>query len=124
MLKSRYALAFVVAIMGAIPTCFAATDQLLLAHVKVTMRDASTPGKSPCAVDTAHARALAETIATARDVYVDLGYNMPETVNLSITCGGDSGNLFTDGNDQLFLSIPSLDAQRRRGGHTTLVRSS
>jgi hypothetical protein len=110
MLKPQYALAFVVAIMVAIPTCFATNDQLLFAHVKVTMRDVAAPGKSPCAVDTAHVRALAETVASARDVYVDLGYDMPETVNLSITCGGDSANLFTDGNDQLFLSIPSIDS--------------
>jgi hypothetical protein len=49
-------------------------------------------------------------MVAAREVYVELGFNMPEKVNLSITCGdGVSANLFNDGQNQLFLSIPSLD---------------
>jgi hypothetical protein len=109
MLKVKYVLALVVAMFLAVSTCFAASDELLVAHVKVTMRDASAQGKPPCVVDQGHSRALAETLGAARDVYVQLGFDMPEIVNLSITCGGDSTNLFTDGYDQLFLSIKSLN---------------
>jgi hypothetical protein len=39
-----------------------------------------------------------------------MGFDMPERVNLSITCGMGNSTLFTDGIDQMFLSIPSLDA--------------
>ena len=92
-----------------ISTCFAANDQVIVPHVKVTIRDGVAQGKPTCTVDTAYARALAETAGEARDVYVKLGFDMPDTVNLSITCGGDSTNLFTDGYDQLFLSIKSLN---------------
>jgi hypothetical protein len=89
MLKVKYVLALVVAMFLAVSTCFAASDELLVAHVKVTMRDASAQGKPPCVVDQGHSRALAETLGAARDVYVQLGFDMPEIVNLSITCGGD-----------------------------------
>jgi len=106
---ARFVLGLFLATFFAKATCFAATDQIDVPHVKVTMRDAVTPGKSTCTVDNAHARALAETLGAARDVYVALGFDMPDTVNLSITCGGDSANLFTDGYDQLFLSIKSID---------------
>jgi hypothetical protein len=99
MLKHWSALALTVS-LATVPS-FAAADELTFPHVKVTF----------CPVDSAHARALGETMAAAREVYVDLGFNMPETVNLSITCGeGVSANLFNDGQNQLYLSIPSLDA--------------
>ena len=97
-LRKVLALLFTLAVSAA--TCFAATDELVAPHVRISW----------CAIDSAHAHALAETIATARQIYVDLGFNMPDTVYLSITCGMGGSNLFTDGNDQIFLSIPSLDA--------------
>jgi hypothetical protein len=86
--------------LAALPS-FAAADELSFPHVKVAF----------CTVDSVHARALAQTMAAAREVYLDLGFNMPETVNLSITCGdGVSAGLSNDGENQLYLSIPSLDA--------------
>lgn len=88
-----------VSIMSA--TCFGASDQLAIPHVKLTQ----------CIVDATYAGALAETVRAAREVYIDLGFDMPETVNLSVTCGDGVGSrLFNDGKDQLFLSISSLDS--------------
>jgi hypothetical protein len=81
-------------------TSRAASDQLTVPHVTIT----------GCAIDTAHAHALAETIAAARDYYAGLGFDMPETVTLSIHCGGNAANLFNDGSDQIFLSIPTTAA--------------
>jgi hypothetical protein len=59
-----------------VATSFAATDELVSPHVRISW----------CAIDSVHAHALAETIATARKIYADMGFDMPETVNLSITC--------------------------------------
>jgi len=101
MLKLRYRLVFVLATCMAIATCCAGSDQLVVPHVTVT----------GCAIDTAHANALAETLAAAREIYAGWGFSMPEVVSLSVTCKeGASSNLFNDGNDRLFLTIPSLAA--------------
>jgi len=101
MLTLGYRLALVLTTSLATLACFAANDQPVVPHVTVT----------GCTVDSAYVRALAETVATARDVYSEWGFNMPESVNLSVTCKeGASPSLFTDGNDQLFLTIPSQDA--------------
>jgi hypothetical protein len=98
MLKFRHVF-IAVAIMTA--ACFGASDQLVVAHVKVSW----------CAVDSTHARALAETVAAAREIYIGLGFDMPDTVSLSVTCGDSVGSgFFNDGKDHLFLSIPSLDS--------------
>jgi hypothetical protein len=58
------------------------------------------------------ATALANTVAAARQVYAgELGFDMPATVALTVTCGpGQPTRLFNDGKDQVFLSIPSPDS--------------
>lgn len=81
-------------------TCFGASDQLVVPHVKVNWE---------CLVDSAHAQALSITVAAAREIYIDLGFDMPETVSLSVRCGaGIRSGIFNDGKDILFLSISSL----------------
>lgn len=101
MLVLRCRLAFVLAISLATATCFAASDQPAIPHAKVT----------GCAIDSAHAHALEGTMAAAREIYAEWGFNMPDVVNLWITCKeGASADLFNDGNDKLFLTIPSPDA--------------
>jgi len=97
--KHWFALIFTVSLATA--TNAASADDVAIPHVKATW----------CAVGVANARALAETLAAARQVYSDeLGFDMPETVNLSITCGSrTSAELFNDGHDQIFLSLSSLE---------------
>jgi hypothetical protein len=58
-------------------------------------------------IDETHAKAIAETIAAAREVYVThFGFDMPETIRASVTCApGQPSRLFTDGSDSLFLSM-------------------
>ncbi|UCD29134.1 MAG: hypothetical protein JSV03_01220 [Planctomycetota bacterium] len=60
-------------------------------------------------IDADYAKALADTIGTARQVYVDhFGFDMPETVRADVTCAPRSpARLFTDGKDGIFLTIPS-----------------
>ncbi len=62
-------------------------------------------------IEARQANALAETIAAARKVYIDdFGFDMPDTVVCSVTCGPDEATrLYTDGEDRLFLSLPSKD---------------
>lgn len=62
-------------------------------------------------VDEKWATAIAETMAAARQVYLDeFGSDMPDTVYGTITCkAGETTRLFTDGKDHLNLSIPSQD---------------
>src|SRR5512146_889535 len=96
----RHSWLFVIALLTS-STCFGADDHLTASHASVSW----------CTLDSRHAQALADTATTARGAYVELGFDMPETVNLSVTCGnGVWSRLFNDGKDQLFLSIPSLDA--------------
>jgi len=78
-----------------------------LAEVKEIPRAKITyEGISP-----AYATALAETAAAARQIYAaDLKFDMPETVLLEVKCGPDqTTKLYTDGQDRLFLSLPSQD---------------
>ncbi len=101
MLKLKYRLAFVLITSLTAATCFAASDQLAVPHVKVT----------GCTIDAAHTHALAEVLAAARDIYAEWGFNMPEAASLSVICKeGSPADLFNDGNDHLFLTIPSPDA--------------
>ena len=105
MLKPRCAFTLILPVL--VFTGFAAADQLDLPHVRVTTASSTQPGQPACTVDAAHLRALAATVFAARDAYLSLGFDMPETIHLSVRCGGGPANLFNDGNDQLFLSIPS-----------------
>ena len=59
-------------------------------------------------IDEPHAKAVVETIAAARNIYVThFGFDMPETIRASVTCApGQPNRLFTDGTDSLFLSMP------------------
>ncbi len=62
-----------------------------------------------------HAKAIAETLSAAREVYVSqFGFDMPEAITCTIECGpGKGSRLFTDGNDRVFLSLPSADKLAR-----------
>ena len=57
------------------------------------------------------AEAMAQPLAPAGKVYADeFGFNMPETVTLSVKCEADQQTgLYTDGEDRMFLSIPSRE---------------
>lgn len=74
-------------------------DQVDIPHVTVTW---CTPERQ--------ARALAETLSAARKIYAEeLGFDMPETLKLSVTCGAPT-NLFNDSQDTIYLSLQSLQA--------------
>ena len=63
-------------------------------------------------IDDAHAKGIAETIAAAREVYLNhFGFtDVPQTIRASVTCApGQPSRLFTDGHDSLFLATPSKD---------------
>jgi len=66
-------------------------------------------------IDAVQASALAETLAAARVVYIEeYGFDMPEKAALQVTCrSGETTRLWTDGQDHLFLTIPSRDKLRR-----------
>jgi hypothetical protein len=66
-------------------------------------------------IDAAQASALAETLAAARMVYIEqYGFDMPDKIILEVRCGPkESTRLYTDGQDHLFLSIPSPDKLAR-----------
>ncbi len=66
-------------------------------------------------IDAKQAAALAETLAAAWQVYTDeFDFEMPETVVLSVSCAPDQPTrLFNDGNERLFLSIPSASELAR-----------
>ena len=55
------------------------------------------------------AKAIAETIAAARTVYLDdFACDMPDTIHGELTMKAEAPTrLFTDGKDHLFLSVPS-----------------
>lgn len=96
----RLCLAIVLTAFSATTLSFASSDPVAGVHVKVT----------GCPVDSEHVRALSETLATARTVYLEWGFNMPDVVNLSIVCKeGAKTDLWTDGIDQLFLTIQSVN---------------
>jgi hypothetical protein len=57
------------------------------------------------------AQAIADTLSEARKVYVELfGFAMPARIDCTVECGADKPTrLFTDGEDRVFLSMPSPD---------------
>src|SRR5439155_9675515 len=57
------------------------------------------------------AQAIADTLAEARKAYVELfGFDMPARIECTVECGADKPTrLFTDGEDRVFLSMPSPD---------------
>jgi len=59
------------------------------------------------------AQAIADTLSAARKVYVEhFGFDMPESILCTVECGADKpSRLFTDGNDRVFLSMPSPGAR-------------
>jgi hypothetical protein len=60
------------------------------------------------------ARALAATLAAARDVYTALGFDMPDKITLHVQCGPDHPTrLSTDGHSSVTLSIKSPKALAR-----------
>jgi hypothetical protein len=62
-------------------------------------------------VDAKQATAIAQTLSAAREVYVrDFGFEMPEAIVCTVACGPkETSRLYTDGNDRVFLSLPSKD---------------
>src|SRR4051794_36020138 len=62
-------------------------------------------------IDAKQAAAIAGTLSAARDVYVrEFGFEMPEMIVCTVACGPkETSRLYTDGNDRVFLSLPSKD---------------
>jgi hypothetical protein len=59
-------------------------------------------------IDEKHAKAIAEVVQAARGAAVgEYGFDMPETVSVSVTAGAKRARLFNDGHDRMFLSIRS-----------------
>lgn len=87
-------------------TAFAATAEA--PHVRVDYTG----------IDANQATAIARTLSAAREAYVtQFGFDMPESIVCTVTCGdGQPTRLYTDGNDRVFLSLPSKDklAQPRK----------
>jgi hypothetical protein len=57
------------------------------------------------------ANAIAQTLSAARKVYAEqFGFDMPDRILCSVECGaGKESRLYTDGEDRVFLSMPSPD---------------
>jgi hypothetical protein len=62
-------------------------------------------------IDAKQAAAIANTLSAAREAYVrDFGFDMPDTILCTVTCGPkETTRLYTDGNDRVFLPLPSKD---------------
>ncbi len=77
------------------------SDETTAPHVKV----------SYTGIDAKQATALAETASAAWKIYTsDFGFDLPETVLVEVTCGpNEATKLFTDGQEHLYLSLPSKD---------------
>lgn len=80
-------------------------EELAIPHVKVDYTG----------IEEAPAKALAETLAAAREVYVsDYGFDMPETVRLEVTVDPQADSkLYNDGIDLIFLKLKSTDDLRK-----------
>ncbi len=76
-----------------------------LAHVEI----------KSAGISDAYADAIARTVEAARAVAIEqLGFGMPETIRVSAVANPGRGTrLFTDGNDQINLVVPSEDKLRR-----------
>lgn len=63
------------------------------------------------------AKAIADTLSAAHKVYVDhFGFAMPDRIHCTVECGeGKVSRLFTDGEDRVFLSMPTPDKLLRPG---------
>jgi hypothetical protein len=57
------------------------------------------------------AEAVAQTLSAAREAYEKhFGFDMPDEIRCSVECGpGKASRLYTDGEDRVFLSMPSAD---------------
>lgn len=66
-------------------------------------------------IDTKQATALAETLSAAWKVYTEeFGFDLPPIVRCEVTCAPDQPTrLYTDGQDHLFLSLPSKEKLAR-----------
>jgi len=89
-------------------------EELAIPHVKVDYTG----------IEDAPAKALAETLAAAREVYVsDYGFDMPDTVRLEVTVDPQADTqLYNDGIDFVFLKLKSKDDLRKpsASGHFNL----
>jgi hypothetical protein len=85
-------------------TCLCLSANLRAANVTAPHVQVNYNGIEP-----AQAEAIAQTLSAARSVYVDdFSFDMPETITAEVTCGpGNPTKLYTDGNDRVFLSMPS-----------------
>jgi hypothetical protein len=98
-MKAKLVLAFIIL------ATIASGEELTIPHIKVEYSG----------IEATQARALAETLAAAREVYVsDFGFDMPDTVRLNVTVDPQvSTQLFNDAVDMLFLKLKSKDDLRR-----------
>jgi hypothetical protein len=91
----------------------AAAAEVAAPHVKVTYEGVSE----------SQARAVAETLSAAREAYVRrFGFEMPDEIRCTVECGaGKPSRLYTDGEDRVFLSMPSADKLLRPGRSGTFT---
>ena len=70
-----------------------------------------------------HAAAVANVLSAAREAHAkEFGFALPETIRASVECGpGSASRLFTDGEDRVFLSLPSADRMMRPSKSGTFV---
>jgi len=95
------------------PAQAAPAESITVPHVTVTYKG----------VPKSHAEAVGRTLSAAREAYAnEFALALPETIRCSIECGeGIPTRLYTDGNDRVFLSIPSPDKLLRPTRSGTFV---
>jgi len=58
--------------------------------------------------DGRYAEAICKVTSAAADVCRGMGFDMPQTIKVSVVCGGDQKvRLFNDGNDRVYLTVRS-----------------
>ncbi len=59
-------------------------------------------------IDAGYAEAICRTVSSASDNCRGIGFDMPRTIKINVTCGsGQKVRLFNGGNDRIYLSIKS-----------------
>lgn len=98
----RWTALLLAAITSAAPTL---GEEQTTAHAKVVYSG----------IDAAQAKALAQTIEAAWKVYGEqFKFEMPDTIQLNVDCGpGRRTQLYTDGENRVFLTMPSKDVLAR-----------
>lgn len=95
-----------------IATCLAVSTATIGAEPKTFRTDHALV--TYAGIDERHAEAIARTVEAARAAAGDFGFNMPETVEVTVTADrAGRVRLFTDGQDHYFLSIRTQQDLRK-----------